>query len=101
MKTDRWAYENLEIYVWEGKYEIADRVTRVLAPLGVDVIRAGALEALPAEPRLKPCIAVISVSVIGAARFSLDWEAAHGMPVIWVAGPGRETDPGRFPAEYA
>jgi transcriptional regulator with AAA-type ATPase domain len=101
MKTDRWAYENLEIYVWEGKYEIADRVTRFLAPLGVDVIRAGALEALPAEPRLKPCIAVISVSVIGAARFSLDWEAAHGMPVIWVAGPGRETDPGRFPAEYA
>ncbi|MGY2491568.1 sigma 54-interacting transcriptional regulator [Cupriavidus sp. CP313] len=101
MKTDRWAYENLEVYVWEGKYEIADRVTRFLAPLGVDVIRAGALEALPAEPRLKPCIAVISVSVIGAARFSLDWEAAHGMPVIWVAGPGREADPGRFPPEYA
>ncbi|MCY1216667.1 Anaerobic nitric oxide reductase transcription regulator NorR [compost metagenome] len=87
--------------MWEGKYEIADRVTRFLAPLGVDVIRAGALEALPAEPRLKPCIAVISVSVIGAARFSLDWEAAHGMPVIWVAGPGREADPGRFPPEYA
>ncbi|RDK07436.1 sigma 54-interacting transcriptional regulator [Cupriavidus lacunae] len=101
MKTDRWAYENLEVYVWEGKYEIADRVTRFLAPLGVDVIRAGALEALPAEPRVKPCIAVISVSVIGAARFSLDWEAAHGMPVIWVAGPGRESDPGRFPPEYA
>ncbi|SCU74137.1 Transcriptional regulator, PspF-family [Cupriavidus necator] len=101
MKTDRWAYENLEVYVWEGKYEIADRVTRFLAPLGVDVIRAGALDALPAEPRLKPCIAVISVSVIGAARFSLDWEAAHGMPVIWVAGPGREADPGRFPPEYA
>ncbi len=56
---------------------------------------------MPAEPRLKPCIAVISVSVIGAARFSLDWEAAHGMPVIWVAGPGREADPGRFPPEYA
>ncbi|MEM5430957.1 sigma-54 dependent transcriptional regulator [Cupriavidus oxalaticus] len=101
MKTDRWAYENLEVYVWEGKYEIADRVTRFLSPLGVDVIRAGALEALPAEPRTKPCIAVISVSVIGAARFTLDWEAAHGMPVLWVAAPGRETDPGRFPPEYA
>ncbi|WP_354685266.1 sigma-54 dependent transcriptional regulator [Cupriavidus necator] len=101
MKTDRWAYENLEVYVWEGKYEIADRVTRFLSPLGVDVIRAGALEVLPAEPRTKPCIAVISVSVIGAARFTLDWEAAHGMPVIWVAAPGRETEPGRFPPEYA
>lgn len=102
MKTDRWAYESLEVYVWEGKYEIADRVARFLTPLGVEVIRAGALEALPAEPRTKPCVAVISVSVIGAAKFTaLDWEAAHGMPVIWVAAPGRETDPGRFPPEYA
>ncbi len=102
MKTDRWAYESLEVYVWEGKYEIADRVARFLTPLGVDVIRAGALEALPAEPRTKPCVAVISVSVIGAAKFTaLDWEAAHGMPVIWVAAPGREADPSRFPPEYA
>ncbi|AOY95287.1 sigma-54-dependent Fis family transcriptional regulator [Cupriavidus sp. USMAA2-4] len=102
MKTDRWAYENLEVYVWEGKQEIADRITRFLAPLGVEVIRAGALEAPPAEPRLKPAIAVISVSVIGNAKFTaLDWEAAHGMPVVWVAAPGREGDPGRFPPEYA
>jgi len=101
MKTD-WAYENLEVYVWEGKYEIADRVARFLSPLGVEVIRAGALEAVPPGPRAKPCVAVISVSVIGAARFTaLDWEAAHGMPVIWVAAPGREHDPGRFPPEYA
>ena len=102
MNSDRWAYENLEVYVWEGKYEIADRVTRFLSPLGVDVIRAGALEAMPTAARTKPCVAVISVSVIGAARFTaLDWEAAHGMPVIWVAVPGREADPGRFPPEYA
>ena len=26
MKADRWAYESLEVYVWEGQYEIADRV---------------------------------------------------------------------------
>ncbi|WP_454767135.1 sigma 54-interacting transcriptional regulator [Cupriavidus campinensis] len=101
MKADRWAYETLEVYVWEGKYEIADRVARFLAPLGVDVIRGGALDALPAEPRVKPCIAVISASAIGAAKFTLDWEAAHGMPVIWVGAPDRENDPGRFPPEYA
>ena len=34
MKTDRWAYENLEVYVWEGKYEIADRVTRFRCAVG-------------------------------------------------------------------
>ncbi|NYI01323.1 sigma 54-interacting transcriptional regulator [Cupriavidus plantarum] len=101
MKADRWAYESLEVYVWEGKYEIADRVARFLTPLGVDVIRAGALESFPAEPRTKPCVAVISASAIGTAKFTLEWEAAHGMPVVWVAAPDREVDPGRFPAEYA
>jgi len=101
MKADRWAYESLEVYVWEGKYEIADRVARFLTPLGSEVIRAGALDALPAEPRVKPCIAVISASAIGSAKFTLDWEAAHGMPVIWVGAPDRESDPGRFPPEYA
>ncbi|MDG6754553.1 hypothetical protein QCF19_14345, partial [Staphylococcus aureus] len=65
MKTDRWAYENLEVYVWEGKYEFADRVARFLAPLGAEVIRAGGLEGLPTEPRLKLSVAIISVSVIG------------------------------------
>ena len=88
MKADRWAYESLEVYVWEGKYEIADRVARFLTPLGAEVVRAGALDALPAEPRVKPSIAVISASAIGSAKFTLDWEAAHGMPVIWVGAPG-------------
>ncbi len=101
MKAERWAYESLEIYVWEGQYEIADRVARFLTPLGAEVIRAGALDALPNETRVKPCIAVISASAIGSAKFTLDWEAAHGMPVIWVGAPDRETDPGRFPPEYA
>ncbi|WP_066742685.1 sigma 54-interacting transcriptional regulator [Cupriavidus sp. D384] len=101
MKAERWAYESLEVYVWEGQYEIADRVARFLTPLGADVIRAGALDALPNETRVKPCIAVISAAAIGSAKFTLDWEAAHGMPVIWVGAPDRETDPGRFPPEYA
>nr|WP_315595915.1 sigma-54 dependent transcriptional regulator [uncultured Cupriavidus sp.] len=101
MKAERWAYESLEVYVWEGQYEIADRVARFLAPLGAEVIRAGALDALPGEPRVKPSIAVISASAIGSAKFTLDWEAVHGMPVIWVGAPDRDADPGRFPPEYA
>lgn len=102
MKSDRWAYENLEVYVWEGKHDFADRVARCLVPLGAEVVRAGTLEALPSEPRLKPCVAIISVTVIGATKFTaLDWEAVHGMPVIWVAAPTRTHDAGRFPPEYA
>lgn len=41
MKTDRWAYETLEIFVWEGRQDIAERVTRFMAPFGAEVIRAG------------------------------------------------------------
>ncbi len=71
-------------------------VARFLTPLGVEVIRAGALDALPAEPRVKPCITVISASAIGAAKFTLDQEAAHGMPVIWVGAPDRKSTPAAF-----
>lgn len=102
MKAERLAYEALELYVWEGKHDIADRVARFMAPFGVEVIRAGGIDFLPPEPRLKPSVAVISVSVIDQGNFTaLDWEGAQGMPVIWVAQPQRNIDPGRYPPEYA
>lgn len=102
MKADRLAYEALEIYVWEGKHDIADRVARCMAPFGVEVIRAGGIDFLPPEPRLKPSVAVISVSVIDQGHFTaLDWEGAQGMPVVWVAQPQRSHDPGRFATEYS
>lgn len=44
MKTDRWAYETLEIFVWEGRHDIADRVARFMAPFGAEVIRAGGID---------------------------------------------------------
>jgi transcriptional regulator with AAA-type ATPase domain len=102
MKADRLAFEALEIYVWEGKHDIADRVARCMTPLGVEVIRAGGIDFLPPEPRLKPSVAIISVTVIDQGNFTaLDWEGAQGMPVIWVAQPQRHVDPGRYPTEYA
>lgn len=102
MKSERLAYEALELYVWEGKHDVADRVARFMAPFGVDVIRAGGIDFLPAEPRLKPSVAIISVSVIDHGTFTaIDWEGAQGMPVIWVAQPQREVDPGRFPDTHA
>lgn len=83
MKTDRWAYETLEIFVWEGRQDIADRVTRFMAPFGAEVIRAGGIDFQPSEPRSKPSIAVISASVVESGGFTvLDWQAAQGMPVI-------------------
>jgi transcriptional regulator with AAA-type ATPase domain len=102
MKVDQWATEALKIYVWEGKLDLADRVSRCMAPFGVEVIRAGGIDFLAPEPRLKPSIAIISVSVIDGGTFTaLDWEAAQGMPVIWVAAGQRDQDPSRYPPEYA
>jgi len=100
MKTDRWAYETLEIFVWEGRHDIADRVARFMAPFGAEVIRAGGIDFQPAEPRLKPAVAVISASVVESGGFTvLDWQAAQGMPVIWVASDAQH-DSSRFPPEY-
>ncbi|MDC6178716.1 sigma-54-dependent Fis family transcriptional regulator [Ralstonia solanacearum] len=100
MKTDRWAYETLEIFVWEGRQDIAERVTRFMAPFGAEVIRAGGIDFQPAEPRSKPSIAVISASVVESGGFTvLDWQAAQGMPVIWVAADTQH-DASRFPPEY-
>ena len=83
MKTDRWAYETLDIFVWEGRYDIADRVARFMAPFGAEVIRAGGIDFQPAEPRAKPSVAIISASVVESGGFTvLDWQAAQGMPVI-------------------
>ncbi len=100
MKTDRWAYEALEIFVWEGRHDIAERVTRFMAPFGAEVIRAGGIDFQPAEPRLKPSVAIISASVVESGGFTvLDWQAAQGMPVIWVAADTLQ-DSSRFPPEY-
>jgi len=100
MKTDRWAYEALEIFVWEGRHDIAERVTRFMAPFGAEVIRAGGIDFQPAEPRMKPSVAIISASVVESGGFTvLDWQAAQGMPVIWVAADTLQ-DSSRFPPEY-
>ena len=100
MKTDRWAYETLEIFVWEGRHDIADRVARFMAPFGAEVIRAGGIDFQPAEPRLKPAVAVISASVVESGGFTvLDWQAAQGMPCLLYTSPSpRDKRQSRMPS---
>ena len=38
--------ENIDVYVWEGKSDIYDRVVRCLASFEIDVIRADLLDAV-------------------------------------------------------
>jgi len=92
----------LDVYVWEGKSDIAERVARALANFDVDVIRADNIVVSRDVLSARLSVAVISVTVIDRPNFSVsDWQAGHGMPVIWVAAEARTTDPRVYPPEYS
>src|SRR5690606_10092259 len=61
--------ENIDIYVWEGKSDIFDRIARCLVSADVDVIRADGMEPLPEQVAQSTAIAIISVTVIDSSGF--------------------------------
>ncbi|PLZ03367.1 sigma-54-dependent Fis family transcriptional regulator [Burkholderia sp. WAC0059] len=94
--------EEIDLYVWEGKTDIIERVARCMANFDIEVIRADDLFVPPERAALRPALAIISVSVIeGGSTAPRDWQAAHGMPVIWVGAAPRDQDPTQYPAEYS
>jgi DNA-binding NtrC family response regulator len=94
--------EELDLYVWEGKADIVDRVARCMASFDVEVIRADDIALSPERTSVRPSLAIISVSVIDTAGFAVrDLQATHAMPVIWVGAAPRDHDPAMFPAEYS
>ncbi|MDR3096372.1 MAG: sigma-54 dependent transcriptional regulator [Paraburkholderia sp.] len=94
--------EELDLYVWEGKADIVERVARCMASLDVDVIRADDTAVSPQRIAARASIAIVSVSVIDTGALVLrDWQATHGMPVIWVGAAPRDNDPAMYPAEYS
>jgi len=94
--------ESLDIYVWEGSSDIADRISQCLASFDIEVIRADGLPVTRDQVSSRPSLAVISVTVIEHAEFSVDaWQKSHGMPVIWVAEVGRTANPRVYPVEYS
>lgn len=95
------AIEELDLYVWEGKADIVDRVARCMASFDVEVIRADNAMLSPERAALLPSIAIVSVTVIenGPALLG-DWQANVDMPVIWVKG-AREQSAASYPPEYS
>jgi len=94
--------EELDLYVWEGKADIVDRVARCMASFDVEVIRADDVAISPERTSVRPSLAIISVSVIDTAAFVVrDLQATHAMPVIWVGAAPRDQDPAMYPAEYS
>ncbi|WP_322087740.1 sigma-54 dependent transcriptional regulator [Burkholderia sp. BCC1999] len=95
------AIEELDLYVWEGKADIVDRVARCMASFDVEVIRADNAEISPERAALRPSLAIISVTMIeGGAAFLRDWQANIGMPVVWV-GAARDHDASQYPPDYS
>ncbi|KKW68977.1 Fis family transcriptional regulator [Lampropedia cohaerens] len=94
--------EELVIYVWEGQADIADRVERCVASLGVGVVRADGLNLTTDSDDLGMAIAVVSVTVLEGARFTRQGiEGRFGMPVLWVSANPREASPGTYAMEYS
>jgi DNA-binding NtrC family response regulator len=94
--------ENIDVYVWEGKSDIFDRVARCLASFEVDVIRADNMDLVQDQLSGSPSLAIISVTVIDRFGFNAgDWQKTHGMPVIWVAEAPRAYDSRVYPPEYS
>jgi DNA-binding NtrC family response regulator len=98
----RLTQDDLDVYVWEGRSDIAERVARGLASFDADVIRADSILVSSDTLQARTSIAIISVTVIEKTNFNArDWQAGHGMPVIWVAAEARGADPRVYPPEYS
>ncbi|AKQ56846.1 sigma 54-interacting transcriptional regulator [Bordetella hinzii] len=93
----------LDVYVWEGSSDIALRTERALAGYDATVIHADAsATSLPQDrDATRLAVAVVSVTIMGDGRFSSDWLATQGIPVIWVAGEERSHDRRFYPPEYS
>ena len=102
MIKNKLPQENIDIYVWEGKSDIFDRIARCLVSADVDVIRADGMDMVQEQIAQSPSIAIISVTVIDSFGFNAqDWQRTHGMPVIWVAEAPRAYDSRVYPPEYS
>lgn len=96
------AIEGLDLYVWEGKADIVDRVARCMASFDVEVIRADNVVLSAERAAARASLAIISVSMIeSGAAFLSEWQANIGMPVVWVGAARGGGDAASYPPEYS
>lgn len=100
MQTSPPTFEELDIYVWEGKADIVERVARCMASFDVEVVRADGGGLPPDVGVSRPAVAIISVTAMNGPGFTLSTDAMLGIPVIWVAAAARNRDSASYPPEY-
>ncbi len=92
--------QELDLYVWEGKADIMDRIVRCMASAEVEVIRADGLNMAETRNAARRAVSVLSVTVIDSSGMGKAMESLQGMPVIWVASASRGGDARSYPPEY-
>ncbi|RYX91659.1 MAG: sigma-54-dependent Fis family transcriptional regulator [Comamonadaceae bacterium] len=92
--------QEFDIFVWEGKADILDRIVRCMASAEVEVIRADGLTVNEVRIEGRRCVAILSVTVIDSGGMPLAMESVQGMPVIWVGSAPRGGDTRSYPPEY-
>ena len=93
-------FDELDLYVWEGKADIVERIERCMASFDVGVVRADGIPMPQDRSTSRAALAVISVSVIDGGGMPVTTELLQGMPVIWVAAASRERDARSYPPDY-
>lgn len=92
--------DQLDIYVWEGKVDIYDRIVQCMASFDVAVVHADG-QPMPVDPmRHRMTVAIISVSAIESGRLTMAPEMLQGIPVVWVGAATRDRDAHAYPPEY-
>jgi len=98
------ACDTVDVYIWEGCSDIAFRAERLLAGYDAAIVYVDTAATVPPPPRdvARPAVALVSVSVMGEARFAgFDWLARQGIPVVWVAAEERPQDPRFYGPTYS
>ncbi len=92
--------DDLEIYVWEGKVDIYDRVAQCMSTFDVEIVRADGHPIPEERLRHRMTVAVISVTAIESGLLTMASEVLRGIPVVWVGAATRDRDTHTYPAEY-
>lgn len=93
-------FDQISIYVWEGKVDIYDRVVQCMSSFDVDVVHADG-RPMPEDPFSNQwAIAVISVTAIESGRLTMAPEMLQGVPVVWVGAATRDREAQAYPPEY-
>ncbi len=93
-------FDQLDLYIWEGKVDIYDRVAQCMATFDANVIRADG-QPLPADSLgHRVTVAIISITALESGLLTMASDMLQGIPVIWVGASTRERDTQSFPPEY-